>query len=65
MLFRSASLRGIRSSSLEQQAELLRAAGPLERNLRRVQAVQQRLGLVGSQAPLPRVDPGPIREAIR
>lgn len=62
--FREAE-QGLVYPRLKEQVPLLQSQGVLERNLVAVQQVQQALGLVKPGAPLPRVDDGPLLEALR
>jgi NitT/TauT family transport system substrate-binding protein len=49
--------QGLVYFSLEQQGPMLQPGGPLARNLKAVQAVQERLKIMGSGAPVPTVTP--------
>lgn len=49
---------------LREQQAVLRPGGPLDQNLQEVQAVYVRLGLLKPGSPQPRVDDGPLREAL-
>jgi NitT/TauT family transport system substrate-binding protein len=62
--FREAE-KGLVYFNLPQQQAMLATGGVLERNLRAVQRVQIQLGLVQPSSPLPRVDAGPVRAALR
>lgn len=56
--------QGIAYLPLSEQQELLRPGGPLDQNLAMVRLVYGQLGLLKPDAPLPRVDDGPLREAL-
>lgn len=56
--------RGIVYLPLQEQRSLLKPGGPLDQNLAAVQAVYVQLGLLRPGSPLPRVDDGPLLEAL-
>lgn len=55
---------GLAYFPLAQQLEMLRPGGPISENLRAVQGVQQQLGIVRADAPLPQVSDALVREAL-
>lgn len=57
--------RGLVYTSLRQQLPMLASGGPLERNLRAVRRVQEKLSLLRPGSPLPRVSNVIIGEALR
>lgn len=56
---------GIVYFSLAEQRSMLEPTGLIARNLESVQKVQSRLGLIAEGAPLPRVSPDVVMEALR
>jgi NitT/TauT family transport system substrate-binding protein len=56
--------QGIEYLPLGEQRSLLKPGGPLDQNLEAVQAVYVQLGLLRPGSPLPRVDDGPLLEAL-
>ncbi|MCP9805983.1 ABC transporter substrate-binding protein [Cyanobium sp. T1B-Tous] len=60
-----AAERGLVYFSLAEQRALLAPGGLMERNLKAVQQVQQRLKLVRPDAPLPQVNAALVQEALR
>jgi NitT/TauT family transport system substrate-binding protein len=56
--------QGIAYLPLSEQQTLLQPGGPLDQNLEMVQAVYGQLGLLSPGSPRPRVDDGPLREAL-
>jgi NitT/TauT family transport system substrate-binding protein len=60
----AAAEQGIAYLPLREQQALLQPGGPLDQNLAMVQAVYGQLGLLSPQSPRPRVDDGPLREAL-
>ena len=56
---------GIVYFSLAEQRSMLEPTGLIARNLEAVQKVQSRLGLIAEGAPLPRVSPDVVMEALR